>query len=46
MEAVLIRNVGLIEFHKAEQIFYQTEPIKIQLRGSLDAFLKTQDYPT
>lgn len=35
-----IRNVGLLEFNKTEQIFHQSEPIKDELRRRLDAFLK------
>jgi NTE family protein len=36
-----IRNVGLLEFHKAEQIFRQSESIKDELRMRLKTFLKT-----
>ena len=31
-----IRNVGLLEFNKADQIFYQSEPIKDELRRKLE----------
>jgi len=36
-----IRNVGLLDFHKAEQIFRQSEAVKDELRISLKTFLKT-----
>jgi NTE family protein len=36
-----IRNVGLLEFHKAEQVFRQSEAIKAELRVRLRTFLKT-----
>ncbi len=35
-----IRNVGLLEFNKAEQIFYQSETIKDELRNRLNFFLR------
>lgn len=35
-----IRNVGLLEFHKAEQVFRQSEPIRDELRRRLNSFLK------
>jgi NTE family protein len=30
-----IRNVGLLEFHKAEQVFRQSEPVREELRARL-----------
>ena len=33
-----IRNVGLLEFHKAEQVFHQAEPVKKELRQRLKSF--------
>lgn len=35
-----IRNVGLLDFHKAEQIFRQSESVKDELRMRLKTFLK------
>lgn len=34
-----IRGVGLLEFHKAEQIFRQSEPVKEELRQQLKVIL-------
>lgn len=33
-----IRNVGLLDFHKAEQVFRQSEPVKEKLRQRLKSF--------